>query len=457
MNLNLLYFLSLFIIISAHSILGQSLNLPIYAEKYTYKDPSQKRLLTEVYVSFAQSQIKNQDIYKNDTLDVIVEIYRNGNLSTRGWHLFPLNSFLKGNSSSVFLDNFAFALNSGENILKISVKNRNVDNKISGNLEEKVVIPDYSAKKPFMSDILISDLITKPTDLNSHFIKKGILVQPFPIRIFSPAKPLLYSYIEFYNLKKESVSEYSTSLEIVDESGNIAKKLKTPNINFLDNTGFIVSGQNIMSLKDGRYKIQASLLYKNEIKDKKTINIKVRKKKKIPVSVIQPQKMDPEYLTKSEGEIDDEIYVLKYIMKEQTWKNFRTMNLQNKKVILSKFWKQNDYKKETPENEFRIKYLNLVKYVREQFSDAKNDGVDTDMGRVILLYGKPDYINRNTDDDLAGQSVEVWQYNKYQAYFLFVQENFTGPYRMVHSTMKGETYDPFWLEYLKSNSELLNR
>jgi hypothetical protein len=100
-------------------------------------------------------------------------------------------------------------------------------------------------------------------------------------------------------------------------------------------------------------------------------------------------------------------------------------------------------------------YKELVVYVRSEYSERGQDGVDTDMGRITLLYGRPDEVNRRVDDDLAGQTVELWRYLNHQAIFLFVQEDFIGSLRLVHSTMRGELSDPDWEEYLRNNPDLL--
>jgi hydrogenase maturation factor len=76
------------------------------------------------------------------------------------------------------------------------------------------------------------------------------------------------------------------------------------------------------------------------------------------------------------------------------------------------------------------------------------------MGRVVLLYGIPDQRQKIVDDEIIGQNVEVWTYNKNSRYdFVFAQENYIGPYILVHSNMPGETRDRKWENYLKNNRD----
>ena len=176
----------------------------------------------------------------------------------------------------------------------------------------------------------------------------------------------------------------------------------------------------------------------------------------MPQVAANKAEIDPIYFAKTEDEIDDEIYFIKYIMNEKTWQDIKNLDYQRKRINLTRFWKTNDYIKETEDNEFKAHYFKLVEYVRENYNDRTIDGVDTDMGRVILVYGKPDYINSDIDDEIARQSVEYWRYNNFQAFFLFVQENFIGPYNLVHSSMRGEIADPKWADYLQSNPDIVN-
>ena len=162
----------------------------------------------------------------------------------------------------------------------------------------------------------------------------------------------------------------------------------------------------------------------------------------------------PELADLSEYEIDDEIHFLKYILKDQLKRKLKKATLKEKKIILTKFWEKNDYDKNTKINEFRRDYLKLVKYARENFSDSRNDGVDTDMGRIVLLYGIPDQRQKIVDDEIVGQNVEVWTYNKYSGYdFVFVQENYVGPYILVHTNMQGEVSSRYWEDYLRKNRD----
>lgn len=450
--LTFLYLLSAMFVFAQPSNYQNTLSLS--AQKFTYKDPLENRFLTEIDISFTQSQIRNMGNFVSDTLDVIVEISQNEKLAVRGWHLFPLKKYLVDTLAGVFLDQFTFALNKGDYKIQITVKNRNNENSIYGELNDKLSLKTFAQDVLSSSDLLISDLITKPQPGNDRYIKNGIFVQPFPFKIFSPAKPLLFFYMEIYNLQGMSINNLKIKTMVIDKDGKVVKKFKSPKIYGLGDGGFCMSGQNVMALKDGAYSLNAELWDGDRKLFEKESLFRIIKKKRESNRQIKDNNIDPEYLTKSLAEINDEIFVLKHIIKEKTWKNLQQMNIENKRRNLTLFWKKNDLNKDTPENEFKIHYLKLVNYVRTQYSDGNNDGVDTDMGRIILMYDKPSYINRSVDDEISGQSVELWKYQNLQAIFLFIQENFTGPFRLVHSTMKGEMYDPFWIEYLKLNPDL---
>ena len=437
--------------------LNLNTNISLFAQHFSYKDPGSERFLTEINISFSKSNLNTNNASVKDTIDIITEIYSEDALVVKGWHWFALDQYLQDDVKDVFLDQFTFAVDPGKYKLKIEVKNRSTLYRKAGNIVDQIEVKKWNKDVTCCSDIIISDLITKPKPDQEQFIKYGIFVQPYPKGIYSPKKPLLFYYWELYNLKNPHKKNLKVKGSIIDSDGKIVKELSPAKVHIAPkNNAFSLSGQNIMALRDGRYKLKLELFENDKkIAEKYSDNFRVMKSKPKRQVTLSNSKIDPVYMAMTEDEIDDEIHFLKYIMNEKTWKTLQVMDRQNKMINLTKFWKVNDYTKETEEIEFKVHYLKLVDNVREMYDDRNIDGVDTDMGRVILLYGEPSYINRNVDDEIARQSVEYWRYNNYQSFFLFVQENFVGPFILVHSSMRGEIRNPKWADYLQVNPDIV--
>ena len=138
----------------------------------------------------------------------------------------------------------------------------------------------------------------------------------------------------------------------------------------------------------------------------------------------------------------------------------KTQNTKQMQDYLLEFWKKRNSAK--PEEAFS-EYKDLLSYAQRQYSVATMNVFETDRGRVLLQYGKP---NRN-DNELSDPSrvgvqnsnlinYEIWTYyhtersNQNNVQFVFVQENQgNNNYRLMHSTAIGEVYNPNWRNALQ--------
>jgi hypothetical protein len=73
------------------------------------------------------------------------------------------------------------------------------------------------------------------------------------------------------------------------------------------------------------------------------------------------------------------------------------------------------------------------------------EGWKTDRGRVYILYGEPDEIERYPDSE-GRKPFEVWRFQKIEGgvEFVFVDRWKNGNYELITSTKRGELQDPNW-------------
>ena len=85
----------------------------------------------------------------------------------------------------------------------------------------------------------------------------------------------------------------------------------------------------------------------------------------------------------------------------------------------------------------REEYLSRVSYANTNFRVLGRDGFKTDRGRVMILYGQPDDVDRHPNETEM-RPYEVWSYNNIQGgvIFVFVLRNAAGDYELVH-TLEG--------------------
>jgi hypothetical protein len=60
-----------------------------------------------------------------------------------------------------------------------------------------------------------------------------------------------------------------------------------------------------------------------------------------------------------------------------------------------------------------------------------DDGWRTDRGRIYIIYGPPDDVEHQTDQQF--REFEIWRYNKANREFVFWDRDGSGDYQLVRS------------------------
>jgi GWxTD domain-containing protein len=77
---------------------------------------------------------------------------------------------------------------------------------------------------------------------------------------------------------------------------------------------------------------------------------------------------------------------------------------------LEMFWAKRDLTPKTIINEARLEYERRLKRADERFSRPKKLGVSTDPGRILVLYGEPDYVETQSSSIDESYRYEMWIY-----------------------------------------------
>lgn len=95
---------------------------------------------------------------------------------------------------------------------------------------------------------------------------------------------------------------------------------------------------------------------------------------------------------------------VRYIATDDEKQSFSRLKTDDEREqFIEAFWKRRDAKPETPDNEFRREYYNRIAYANQNFAFGEIAGWRTDRGRIFILHGKPDDIQKNGTE-------EVWTY-----------------------------------------------
>jgi hypothetical protein len=94
-----------------------------------------------------------------------------------------------------------------------------------------------------------------------------------------------------------------------------------------------------------------------------------------------------------------------------------------------------------------------MKLANASYSNYFKEGWQTDRGRVLLMYGRPDEIERNPSV-LDVNPYEIWYYYSLEGgcEFVFGDLSGHGEYELLHSTYRNEIQDINWRSRLSSGS-----
>lgn len=126
--------------------------------------------------------------------------------------------------------------------------------------------------------------------------------------------------------------------------------------------------------------------------------------------------------------IDYAVKSLYYILSEDEYDKISSGSDDEKYNNLIKYWASQDPTPGTSYNEAMAEYYSRVDYAFFNFQTiSQKDGAATDPGKIYILYGKPDKIDR----DLTGNNAkELWWYDRLKKEFIFEAVT-TGMYKLV--------------------------
>ena len=351
----------------------------------------------------------------------------------------------------------------------IQVILQDLNSKKETTLKGFALVEDFSKPSLVISDIQIASNIKRDTS-KSIYVKNGYRIQPNPDRVYGIGLPILYSYAEIYNLTPnadEEKNQYKISYKIVDSDGQIAKSTnakirKKPGASAVE-----VSSINVVTLVSGPY------TYVMEVEDLGT-GEKSESHRKFFVyreadyqeggKALEKQKQQQQqvadmgsagldatkYDVMGKKELDKEFDYVKYIATRDEKNSFKKLNVDGKRNFLKEFWVKRDQSPETPINEFKRDYMSRVEYANRNFKGSMRKGYRSDQGRILLIYGQPDEVEREQQSS-GTRPYEIWNFYSVQGgvYFVFADRRDMGEMELVHSTAYGELYDDNWTRWIQ--------
>jgi GWxTD domain-containing protein len=347
-----------------------------------------------------------------------------------------------------FVSIFACELPAGNYQSKITIEDLNSGGR--GEYLFELRSPAFSQDSLTLSDIELAYDISNEIS-ESDFNKNGKYILPNAAGSYSILTPLLLFYVEIYNLQYDSIisGEYSSTCFITNFQGDTLRKFLGKIQKKPGSSAVLVDGFNIVTLPAGIYYLNL------EVQDRQTQLITRARKK---FAYYKPERKPiaqtgnagnreretailEQYGQWSERELDQEFEKARFTASEDEIKIYRTLDSSSKKNFLYQFWQT----RSTANPNFKTDYFERVQLTESLFGNSRIKGWQTDRGRILLQYGKPDEWNKYYMEP-DKKPYEIWMYHGLETgvQFVFGDLQGFGEFELLHSTHSKELHNPFW-------------
>lgn len=329
-------------------------------------------------------------------------------------------------------------------------------NTISITFPLKVV--SISTKNFALSDIqLCSNIIENSDNPQSYFYKNTFETYPNPSNVFGEQLPMLFFYIELYDLQKGNFENPLKFITKIIDARGVEKYSKEKIIQRSFNSIVEVGAVNIMKLSSGTYTLAIYLIDSANnfglVSSKKFYVFNPSVQEQLVIRKSDADLLSSEFNVMTEDELNLVFEQSKYIVTSDEIKRWVSLkDIEAKKNFLFNFWKLRDPNPNTPENEGKLEYFERVKRADEMFRGTRERGWRSDRGRVYIVYGEPSEIDRYPNE-MDAYPYEIWSYNNIEGGVIFVFGDITGTGQMIliHSTHRGEMHDENWFRRVQKS------
>ena len=320
-------------------------------------------------------------------------------------------------------------------------------------LQIPLVIDGYPATNESLSDIELCTSIQSSTNRRSMFYKNTLEVIPNASRLYGAGLPVVFYYVEAYNLASDQQKPNMTvHTSVIDATGKelIAKDKSKPRAH---NSSVEVGTINISTLRSGTYLLRITLVDSGKTTlASASKKIFIYKPGAIPADSSSSLALNgvssSEFAAMSDTMLDQQFDRAKYIASPAELLQYkRIVDLRAKQNYLFEFWQRRNPNPLSPVNDFKDEYMRRLDYADKNFTFGFHEGWKTERGRVYIVYGPCDEVERFPSSS-ESNPYEIWHFNNIQGgvIFVFVDRTGLGDYQLVHSTHRDEIRDEQWYE-----------
>lgn len=430
---------------SAGSLFGANLDCAVYYDKNNMP-------YVEIYYAMEKSAFSHEDNEPGEAAMNLLLTTGEKVLVNESWRM----RFDKADTlARRIVDMFRYGLDPGDYQIALYIADVH-DPARKDSLELSLSVAPFNPDKVHLSDIeLAASIQRSQPDKPSTFSKNTLDVIPNPSSLYGDGRPVLFYYVESYNLLKAlQGDQYRTRCSITRTDGREVSEcpqvVRTKAKKF--NSSVEVGTLNISKVISGTYQFNFEVLdEKDQVLASRSKKIYIFNSEHMPVAqqagtAASSDFAESEFATMPGPMLEHEFDILQYLLNDEGKKFYANLqtNDARRKFIYS-FWRSRDPNPATKENEYRIGYLERMQEANEKYGRMGKEGWRTDRGRVYMIYGKP------TDIEYFPSSIEtypheIWIYNDIEGgvEFVFVDATGFNEYVLVHSTATGEIKDFDW-------------
>lgn len=416
----------------------------------------------EFYYSFNQQQLESVESEGEQFVSAVLSITIQGvNVDTalisREWTVNN-NVTEKDIKSSSLVGVLGFKVPEGDYLLTVKGTDANKTSVFKQIEDELKVTPRIMEESYSISDLeLATNIKNENVNKSSIFYKNTLEVIPNPVSVFSNASPVVFYYCELYNLDKGDQNPLLLTRHLFNSRGKLLEN-ESKGVDRNHESIVEVDLINMKKYPTDSYNLVITLYdsttNKGVTSSKRFYMLNPGVKDTLSNLSTVADYLGSEFGVSSEEELDDLFEKSKYIATGDEIDQYEDIDsVSAKREFIFKFWQKRDPQPSTEENEFKTEYMYRLGYVAERYGSIYKDGYKTDRGRVYLMYGEPDQIDRYPNETDM-KPYEIWYYNSMEGgvYFVFGDISGFSDYEMLSSTKRGEYRDDNWTRRISTSN-----
>ncbi len=394
-----------------------------YSDAALFKEKGEDRWVLEAYYKIFNhklSFLKLEDKYRA-SYEVHLKVFDSRNRQVTASSLeekHDVSTYLETTSRSNFLINqLKTTLSPGRYKLEFTLSDLNSPQSWSRKMD--LVVPEPEKGKTILSGVEFSRGISD-TLKNPEFEKDGKEVIPSVSRIFGDPDSRVFIYYEIYKGEAEKgnhIMEYRVR--------NVASKEEVLRIQdtleLKEEVRRVFKAFEMDRFSEGEYLLLLQILDQREkVLDKKEETFFVER------SLLSLLKTDYQKAVEQ----------LRYIANSDEMDTLKKAKEEERLQLWVDFWRSKDPTPQTVENELQEEYFRRLAYANANFGIFKKEGWTTDMGRIYIIYGHPDEVERHPFERET-KPYQIWYYYKRDIRVVFEDESGYGEYEIKNIYERG--------------------